>query len=102
MSHDPTDLQAEEQQTEKTQREARVAANKELANFKWQMGSKQGREYMYGLLARAGIYLTSFTSNGALTSFNEGQRFVGLYYVDLINAHCLDEFVMMLKENAPK
>lgn len=102
MSHDPTDLRAEEQKQEREKLEAKAEANKELANFKWQMSSKQGREFMFGLLAKAGIYRSSFTSNGALTSFNEGQRFVGLYYVDMINTHCLDEFVLMLKENAPK
>jgi len=98
MTEDPTDLTGLAQKADTAELEAKAGKQRVIEDFKWLMGSMQGRRVMFHLLEMAGIYRTSFTSNGALTSFNEGKRFVGLYYVDMINTHGLNEFVLMLKE----
>lgn len=102
MHDDPTDLRSQARASQKSQLELKVERDKEIEDFKLLMGSAWGRRVVFRLLERAGIYRLSFTSNGAYTSFNEGQRNIGLYFIDLINTHCLDEFVLMLKEQEVK
>lgn len=102
MHTDPTDLRGQDRAAQKSQLELKAEQHKEIEDFQLLMGSAWGRRLMFRLLERAGIYRLSFTSNGAYTSFNEGQRNIGLYYIDLINTHCLEEFVLMLKEQEVK
>lgn len=102
MNDDPTDLRGQAKAQQKSQLEQKAERNKEVADFKLMMSTEWGRRVVWRLLEKAGVYRLSFTSNGAFTSFNEGQRNIGLYYMDLINSHCLEEYVMMLKEQEVK
>ena len=67
--------------------------------MKAQMGSARGRRFVWRLLAEAGLYRTSFHTNGSTVMFNEGKRHIGLLLIGEINDHCPDQFVAMLKEN---
>lgn len=53
---------------------------------------------MYGLLEKAGVYQEVFTGNSE-TFFRAGKRAIGLLYLGILNDHCPDEFVAMLKEH---
>lgn len=64
------------------------------------MLERQGRRIMFGLLSKCGVYTGSFAADPQLTAYNEGKRSVGLSYLDVLNAYCPDEFVLMLKEHA--
>lgn len=63
------------------------------------MLERQGRRIMFGLLARCGVYTSSFAGDPHLTAYNEGRRSVGVAYLDVLNTRCPDEFVLMLKEH---
>lgn len=75
------------------------ARRQEIEDIKWLMAHKQGRRIVWRLLGEAGVYRTSFSTNGSVTSFNEGKRQLGLLLVGEINEHCPDAFLMTLKEN---
>ena len=64
------------------------------------MLERQGRRIMFDLLSRCGVYTGSFAADPQLTAYNEGKRSVGLTYLDVLNTHCADQFVLMLKEHA--
>lgn len=97
---DPTDLRDADAREAREALEAKRQADREIADFLQQMSTQAGRRFVFGLLDRTGLYRSSFTSNRSVTDFNEGQRNVGLYYMEMVNAHCLDEYVLMLKEHA--
>ena len=99
-THDnPLDLTTQEAEHAEAVRQEQLASENEVANIKWLMGDKRGRHHMWGLLEKAGVYRTSFSQNGSVTSFNEGQRNVGLAYVGLVQEHCLGDFVKMINEH---
>jgi hypothetical protein len=99
MSNDPTDLRAQESREAEEALTAKAKADLEVKDFTELMSTPRGRRFVFALLGRTGQYRTSFTSNRSLTDFNEGQRNVGLYYMDLINRYCLKEYVLMLTEH---
>lgn len=70
----------------------------EINDFQWLMGSKRGRRIVHRLLAKTGMYRTSFNNSGSVTAFNEGQRNIGLRLMALIEAHCADQYIVLLQE----
>jgi hypothetical protein len=98
-ARDPTDLAAladdEQAQADRQAREAK----QQVEDFKWLMAHKQGRRFVSRLLNLTGVFRTSMTGNSS-TFFNEGRRDIGLQLMAEINDHCLDQYVMMLKEQA--
>ncbi len=62
------------------------------------MLERQGRRIMFGLLSKCGVYTGSFAGDPHVTAYNEGKRGVGLSYLDILNIHCPEEYVLMLKE----
>jgi len=99
QQRDPTDLRGAEQDRQEDEKAEALVREKEVKDFCALMATAHGRRIVNGLLARCGLFRSSFTSNRSLTDFNEGQRNVGLYYMGLINEHCLDEYVLMLQEH---
>jgi hypothetical protein len=98
----PTDLHAEERDAKKAARDAELAKQTEEDDIKWLMGHKQGRRIMYRLLAAAGVFRSSFNTNNAVMSFNEGQRNLGIAHQDAVLAHCPEQYMVMLREHKPK
>lgn len=80
----------------------KAAAELELANeindFQWLMGSKRGRRIVQRLLSKTGLYRSSFNNSGSVMAFNEGQRNFGLRLMAMIEAHCPDQYVLLLQE----
>lgn len=70
----------------------------EVNDLQWLMGSKRGRRIVQRLLAKTGLYRSSFNNSGSVTAFNEGQRNFGLRLMALIAAHCADQYITMLQE----
>jgi hypothetical protein len=75
-----------------------LAKREEEADTKWLMGSEAGRRVVWELLEFAGVFRTSPTMDN-WTFFNEGQRNVGLKLLGRIQAHCPDEYALMIKEH---
>ena len=63
------------------------------------MGGKRGRRVVWSLLDRAGVFRSSFAGSSEQTAFNEGQRNIGLIYLDLILTHAPDAHSTMVDEN---
>ena len=97
MNHDPLDLRGQEKQREDAQERTKRQAETEAEDFKWLMGNKRGRRIVWRLLEKTGVFRTSFRLNNEM-AFLEGQRNVGLIYLDAINANCPELYLTMLKE----
>jgi len=69
----------------------------EIDDLVWQMEDIRGRRNMWRLLGQAGVFRSSFTGNST-TFFNEGQRNIGLYYLNEIMLHCPETYLMMINE----
>lgn len=97
-TRDPLDLDGQAADAESEEQKAQAQRRQEIEDFKWLMAHKQGRRLMSRLLASTGVFRTSMTGNSQ-TFFNEGQRNIGLMLLAEVNDHCLDAYVLMLKES---
>lgn len=95
----PTDLSAQRAETARLEALQQQVHKRDQEDIKWLMSSQGGRRIMWGLLGRAGVFRSSFTGNST-TFFNEGQRNLGLIYLNLINEFCPDQYVTMAREAA--
>lgn len=95
----PFDLDAIEALDEQRKTAANVRAEAAKADANWVMSDKRGRRFVYGLLAEAGLYRTSFTGDALQSAFNEGGREKGLRLLSRLLAYCPDEYSMMQKES---
>jgi hypothetical protein len=98
-------------QVDKRTRRLKAVANVEADDLIWQMSSDKGRRQMWRLLERAGVFQSSFKlsigmpdGHGAalMMSFKEGERNIGLAYIDLLMRHCAENYQLMVKENGAK
>lgn len=96
-------LSPEEQEIlrERTQA-ATLAANQLRDDIRQLMGTKSGRRVTWDLLARAGIFLSSFSTDALAMAHREGRRSLGLEYLALISLHCPEQYDKMMAENRTK
>lgn len=97
--YDPFDLKSLQQKEETRRRDLELQAADEAADFRKLMTSKWGRRIVWRLLSRTRIYHSTFNNSGSVTAFQEGQRAVGLFLMELINQHCPEQYVLMLQES---
>lgn len=97
MSHDPTDLRAQERSQAEKARLERHARQEEREDVKWLMKSRQGRRIVWRLLEKAGVFRSSFTGDNE-TFFREGMRNVGLMLVAQVNDACPEQYTTMVQE----
>lgn len=97
---DPTDLDSQEQAQAAKARRAQIAAKAEEEDLKWIMANKRGRRIVWGILANAGVFQLSFSTNAMTMAFNEGRRSEGLRMLALLQVHCPDQYQEMTRENA--
>ena len=72
----------------------------EIDDLKWVMSNARGRRFVAGLLDRAGVFRSSFSTNALQMAFSEGNRNEGLRLLDQLMCHAPDRYAEMLKENA--
>ena len=77
MSHDPTDLAAEQERLTQRATANENAGLTETDDWKWLMSTPRGRRIVWRILSLTGMFRSSFTGNSQ-TFFNEGERNVGL------------------------
>lgn len=97
MRRDPTDIRRQEAETQRDERAAKAKRDKEVADFKQVVSTKEGRRFIWRLLEEAGVYRSSFTGTSQ-TFFLEGQRNMGLLLIREIHEICPDVYTLMLKE----
>ena len=68
-----------------------------MEDFKWLMGNKQGRRFVWRLLEKAGVFRTTFRLNNEM-AFLEGMRNMGLILVADIHEICPEKYHIMVKE----
>lgn len=84
---------------DKARREA-DAREQERADFKWLMGSAQGRRFVWRVMARCRVFEPVFNTHGGVMNFNEGRRDTGLFLLGEIDRLCPQQFAVMAAENA--
>lgn len=98
MERDPLDFEQETlAQAERDDREKlaeRVAAD----DIRWLMSGKRGRRIVRKLLAKMGVWQSSFSTDALAMAFNEGRRNEGLALLASITEHCPDRYSEMIKE----
>ena len=94
---DPVDIQAQERAKAERDRQQRLTSMQGAEDFKWLMSDKRGRRFIWGLLAKTGVFKSSFTGDSE-TFFREGARNIGLMLMDAINEHCPDKYAKMAME----
>jgi len=98
VTQDRIDIARQKREEAARDEAAKQRHMREVNDFKSLMGQRFGRRIVYALLEKCGVYRSSFTGNSE-TFFNEGKRDIGLSYLAMVNEHCPDEFVAMLKEH---
>lgn len=86
------------EQVKAGKRKAKRISERAIADLKQVMDTPHGRRFIWGLLEYTGIYRCSFTGNST-TFFNEGQRNVGLKYLNDVMTHCAEQYLQAMKEN---
>lgn len=86
---DTTGQRTEEQKRQRDQ---------ELADVLFVMGDPAGRRFIHRLLARTGLYHSSFDENPHRASFNEGSRNIGLWVTAEIMKIAMPQYTQMIEE----
>ena len=96
--HDPFDIKGQRESEELAAHREMVARTVQADDFKWLMGHKQGRRFVWRMLELSGMYRTSMTGNSH-TFFNEGMRNFGIWLTQLGVEHCVESYTLMFNEN---
>lgn len=97
MNYDPTDIRAQERRTQEQQRQQEIALEQAKDDFLSLMATAFGRRFMWDLLARCGVFTSSFRTSAEM-AFLEGKRVIGLQMLERIHALCPERYVEMLNE----
>jgi hypothetical protein len=91
---------ADAKQVKEARRTAKSRDERTRAVIAAIMAAPDGREWMFDLMARCGVFTSTFAATDRLTSFAEGRRSIGLDLLSqLTQADTLDLFTLMLKEH---
>ncbi len=66
--------------------------------FRSVMATTEGRQWVWWLLDRCGVFHTSFSADIPTSFYKEGSRSVGLMVIADINALCPEQFSTMIIE----
>lgn len=89
-------LQAAEAEEAKATRQQRL---REESDFKFIMGSKQGRRFMWRLLGITRLFQNPFAGEVGATAFRCGEQNIGQQLLAEIHGLCPERYVEMLKEH---
>jgi hypothetical protein len=95
---DPTDIRGQERSKAESELRNKAAKDTEESDFKWLMGSKRGRRIVWRLLAQAGTFQLSFSTNAMQMAFAEGNRNYGNRVLTMIHTLCPELYAVMMRE----
>ena len=87
---------------ERREKTAKAARARRGEDFRWLMGDVRGRRFVWDLLAKAGLFRTSFGVSAELTAFNEGRRDLGLTVLADLMRLCPEQYARMQAEAISK
>ena len=93
---EPEDTETQEDRKARLENEVKG----EIGDIVWLMSNKRGRRIVHRLLDQAGVYHQSYTGEALSTAFNEGRRSRGLKLIDMITAHCPEQYALLLRERS--
>jgi hypothetical protein len=94
----PLDTRAQEAAIKKQAESRRLEQEQEVEDLKYLMGVPVFRRFVWRQLDKAGVFRTSFSTNGLEMAFKEGNRNLGVQLLAEINEHCPERYVQMTKE----
>ena len=89
---------ADEKQVKKASEKDKRKSERESADFKWVLSTRQGRRVVLKYLEECGVFKLSAEHSGSWTYFNEGKRNIGLKLMADITASDPEAYLLMLKE----
>lgn len=75
-----------------------LAREQAMADFLWLMNAPQGRRFMWALLGECAVFSTSFNTHDGLMVLAEGRKQIGYQFLQQINQHCPELYVLMMQE----
>lgn len=78
---------------------AKIREERRLTGLKEIMGSQAGRVWMWDFLCACGLFSVVFNGNSR-DYFQLGMRNSGMPVFGEIQKHCMNEYLVMVKENA--
>lgn len=94
---DPQDLVAQDAARKLVSEVKHLRRQTEVEDFKWLMGNKQGRRYVWRLLEQAGVFRSTFRLDNEM-AFLEGMRNMGITIIADIHEICPEKYQLMIKE----
>lgn len=95
---DPHDDLTDEQIVAAAREKEERLRQREIEDLTKLMDTAHGRRFMWRQLERCGVFKLSYSGELASTSFNEGQRNIGLGLFAEIMAHCPNLYLLMADE----
>lgn len=95
---DPTDLKGQRKQAEDKAKRDQLAAENAADDYRWLMGSERGRRLVWGWMGECMVFGSTFMPDAAVSAFQEGQRNVGLRFLNAVMLHCPEQFTAMQAE----
>lgn len=92
--HIETEAQAADAKAKK------LARDREIEDFKWLMGSRQGRKVMWKLLSDCGVFRTPhhIGAQAEDNAFRAGMQYVGQMQLTEIHLLCPEQYNQMMME----
>jgi hypothetical protein len=91
----------DEEQVGKKSRAAKASDRQALEDIRFVMGDARGRRFVWSMLARCGVYRSSYLAGRGqteATAFHEGERNVGLHILATISAAAPKAYLAMQQE----
>lgn len=98
--YNPHDLEAQQAASADRALRERLAFDAEIADVRWLMGRRQGRRIVHRLIANAGVFHDVFHPNFGQMAYEEGKRHAARKLLHLVNLHCSDHYLLMMREAA--
>lgn len=99
---DETDIFEEPKEIKEQEEHAKREAMRLSAFVTGTMGTRNGRDFVWHLLDRFGVYRSSFSANSNKMARNVGAQEAGQYLMQLILMECPGEYERMFAEHRYK
>lgn len=73
-------------------------AELEAADLTFVMSTPEGRRNTWRVLSKCGQFRQSYIPDSDATTFNEGQRSIGLWLYADLETHCPEQYLLMQRE----
>jgi hypothetical protein len=90
---------ADQKFVDKMDKKDKSRQNIEKDDLVFLLSHRQGRRYLWRLMAKCGVYQISAVTSGSTTYYNEGRREIGLNILNEIMEFDPESYLLMIKEN---